>query len=126
MDTIITHTSDGREVPEVCPGWRKVVAFLSDQGALSRMLTTEQQAQVRMLADGFGSLQGTADTPDVRVADLLWDWSHVRDSSPEAVAAMAAEIDRLTAGLTTTVRHKEGLVDMQVTFAQARAMGINI
>lgn len=121
-----THTSDGRPVPEVCPGWRKVVAFLHDQGAMFGTLSTEQQAQVRMLADGFGGLKGMADSPDVRVADLLWDWSHVRDSNPPAVAAMAAEIDRLTAGMLTDVRHKDGLVSFQVSFEQARGMGIDI
>lgn len=54
----------------------------------------------RLACDGFGDLAShpglPGQTPAERasfIADLLWDWSHVRDSSPEAFRR-AAEILR--------------------------------
>jgi len=64
--------------------WTVVVAYLHWNGTHSKVLTTRQQGQVRMLADGFG--KGVTDP------DLVWDWSHVRDSSESAITAMANKI----------------------------------
>lgn len=64
--------------------WDVVVSFLHWNGSHSKALTTQQQANVRTLADGFG--KGITDL------DLVWDWSHVRDSSEEAIKAIADKI----------------------------------
>lgn len=124
--------------------WKKVVAWLHWDGEFNKLLTTEQQAQIRLQADGFGNLREPdklvmaswdplADkfervvgaSPEA-VQSMLWDWSHVRDSSPEAVEAMCAEIDKVTAGMETLIKHAEGLVAFPTTFGQLRAMGKNV
>ena len=45
------------------------------------LIEGQDQTKIRALGDGFGQ---TTDP------DLLFDWSHVRDSSDQAVTAMAA------------------------------------
>jgi len=47
------------------------------------------QYVARTLADGFG--------PGCTNQDALWDWSHVRDSSPQAFAAMAKFLSHVEA-----------------------------
>jgi hypothetical protein len=42
---------------------------------------------VRLLADGFGDL---TQLPQTLAQECIGDWSHVRDSSPEAFRAMSA------------------------------------
>lgn len=68
--------------------WDLVVAFLHYDGAFCG-LGRRDQVRVRELGDGFGSLRGPK--TEEKWA-CLWDWSHIRDSSPEAVAKMAAAI----------------------------------
>lgn len=60
-----------------------VMSFLHHAGPFKSIFTADEQFQIRLLADGFGK---TADH------DLVWDWSHVRDSSDEAMSAMATAI----------------------------------
>lgn len=121
--------------------WSKVVAWLHWDGEFNKLLTTEQQVQIRLQADGFGNLREPDKLVSARwdaatesfireqgasaesVQSMLWDWSHVRDSSPEAVEAMCAEIDKVTAGIETLVKHVDGLVAFPSTFGQLRAMG---
>jgi hypothetical protein len=67
--------------------WDLVVSYLHWGGANEKALTTAQQREVRLLGDGFGK--------GMTEADIIWDWSHVRDSSSEAVDAMAAKIREL-------------------------------
>ena len=62
-----------------------VVACLHHNGSLRERFTAQQQQTVRRAADGFGGVYGC----DTDSLDLLWDWSHVRDSSPRAFARMA-------------------------------------
>lgn len=64
-----------------------VMSYLHSSGANRNVLTPAQQEVVRLEGDGFGP------TDDL---DLVWDWSHVRDSSDEGFAAMAAMIRRIT------------------------------
>lgn len=124
--------------------WKKVVAWLHWDGEFNKLLTTEQQAQIRLQADGFGNLrepdklvmaswdpladkfERVVGASPESVQSMLWDWSHVRDSSPEAVEAMCAEIDKVTAGMETLIKHAEGLVAFPTTFGQLRAMGKNV
>ena len=82
--TTISLSRAIHEDPEVA--WAVVVACLHYKGschALTRTLRADKHA--RTLADGFGKL----DPHSPGYEDCLWDWSHVRDSSPEAVTHMA-------------------------------------
>jgi len=67
--------------------WDLVVRFLAYDSPYYKLMTGAERDVIRLLADGFGTL--TAEASD---ADMLLDWSHVRDSSPEAVVRMAAAI----------------------------------
>jgi hypothetical protein len=55
-------------------------------GGLGRSLSTEALREVYLCGDGFGDTR-----EPVRRAEVLaymaggWDWSHVRDSSPQAI-----------------------------------------
>jgi len=63
-------------------------SVLHFNGAKRDLLTPEQMLDVRKLADGYGA--GTVDPV------LLWDWSHVRDSSDSAIDLMYARIWELS------------------------------
>jgi hypothetical protein len=70
--------------------WQLVCACIH-QG-FSPLFSAEASVDVRIAGDGFGRI-GIA-------SDLLFDWSHVRDSSDGAVAMMAAICRvKLTLGL---------------------------
>tara|TARA_R110000824_G_scaffold102100_4_gene242280 strand:+ start:4390 stop:4707 length:318 start_codon:yes stop_codon:yes gene_type:complete len=62
-----------------------VVSCLHHSGAMRGRLTADQQQWVRRAADGFGEITGRDDES----LDMLWDWSHVRDSSDRAFGRMA-------------------------------------
>lgn len=57
-------------------------------GARRHVLSGAEQYAVRKLADGFGA--------GLTNPDLLWDWSHVRDSSDAAFVRMALRIRSYT------------------------------
>jgi len=69
--------------------WDLVVRCLSGRGALYHTLDEYTRQQAWLMADGFGKV-------DLRTLceTLCWDWSHVRDSSEQAVAEMAAFLRR--------------------------------
>jgi hypothetical protein len=71
------------------PEWLVVVAYLHSSGAHAQVLTEAQQRNVRRMADGYGA--------HVTQPELLWDWSHVRDSSWSAIRAMATTIAAMVA-----------------------------
>lgn len=65
---------------------RKLVnAYMHPSGKHGNVLAGSQAWEVYCLGDGFGNL------PPEELAAINdgWDWSHVRDSSPEAMARMA-------------------------------------
>lgn len=64
--------------------FKLVVSFL--RGEHMNLLSSHQAIEVWGLADGFGDI-GTAG-----LYEIEFDWSHVRDSSKEAMAAMAQKI----------------------------------
>jgi hypothetical protein len=69
--------------------WELLVAALYHcQKGWTIHLTTVQEMQVRVLGDGYGKMSWK----ELVRRQLAYDWSHVRDSSPEAVLAMAAKI----------------------------------
>jgi hypothetical protein len=53
-------------------------AFLAPTGAFATFLTAQEDLRVRRSCDGLG---------DAETVDLLCDWSHVRDSSDEAISS---------------------------------------
>lgn len=73
----------------IADDWKVVVACLHYSGEFHDSLSNRDHARVRELGDGYGSLRGPKTEA---ILDMLWDWSHVRDSSPEAVAKMAAAL----------------------------------
>ena len=71
-----------------------VMSFLHHTGENKEHINATIDSNTRYLhADGFGSLQdGDYDMDTIR--DLVYDWSHVRDSSDEAFIAMAKYISK--------------------------------
>lgn len=66
--------------------WALVCAFLHYNGAHKGELNRTERDTVWLLADGFGV------QPLQFIRDQCYDWSHVRDSTPGAIKAMANQI----------------------------------
>lgn len=67
-------------------------------GGKGRELSTEQLAEVYLCGDGFGDTSKPGTTREQVRAYMAggWDWSHVRDSSPEAIArALSCLCDKI-------------------------------
>lgn len=86
----------------VLRGW--VISILHPFNTHKRMfLTTREEANIRYeCADGFGNLYHengrlplVAMPSDSPIHEKVWDWSHVRDSSPAAFRAMTARLESL-------------------------------
>lgn len=63
-------------------------------GSQSHRLTTEQQVEVYLSCDGFGDTSVAGELRD-QIRDYMnggWDWSHVRDSSPQGFSRALAKI----------------------------------
>ena len=72
-----------------------VMSFLHYTGEnTAQHISNQQEIDIRFYhADGFGNLsEKTNDTDSESLKDMLFDWSHVRDSSDEAFLAMAHAI----------------------------------
>ena len=71
-----------------------VVSFLHFTGENRNNISDAVNANVRYkYANGFGNLSESNHDVET-IKDMLWDWSHVRDSSDEAFLAMATEINK--------------------------------
>ena len=71
-----------------------VVSFLHFTGDNRNHISDSVNADVRYkYADGFGNLSESNNDVET-IKDMLWDWSHVRDSSDEAFEAMATAISK--------------------------------
>ena len=68
-----------------------VVMHLHYEGERWGALSASDQTEARYLADGYGDLSG-CDLEGEGLDEMLYDWSHVRDSSPRAIARMATFI----------------------------------
>ena len=69
-----------------------VMKYLHWTGEQHDVLTDEQDSYLRYyLADGFGNLS-EQDLDREIIQDMMWDWSHVRDSSVQAFSKMAGYI----------------------------------
>jgi len=56
--------------------------YLKHDGQLRHALNIDIHVEAMALLDGYGKM----DEHELRGSGLTWDWSHVRDSSPEALA----------------------------------------
>tara|TARA_R110000851_G_scaffold312457_1_gene473005 strand:- start:194 stop:493 length:300 start_codon:yes stop_codon:yes gene_type:complete len=84
-----THTFKG-EFATPCQVRDFVVSYLHHAGANNGKLNARQDGNIRwFFADGYGDLAGME--RDVAV-ELVFDWSHVRDSSEKAFDNMARAI----------------------------------
>lgn len=68
--------------------WSLVANCLHWKGSLHDEVAWYIRDEAWLLADGFGKV--TLDWLD----EQAWDWSHVRDSSAEAISAIAAYLRR--------------------------------
>ena len=89
----IPLTISAQAATEILDGeaWGIVCRFLNAKGSYYQLMNDEEHKVVRLLADGFGDLRGS-DLPQKTINEMLWDWSHVRDSSDEGIARMVAAI----------------------------------
>ena len=62
--------------------------YLNFNGDHANVLPQNLQLKFRLLADGFGKIDPSMD----QFEDMIWDWSHIRDSSDEAIAKIADSI----------------------------------
>ena len=74
-----------------------VVSFLHYTGDNNEVLNNTTEADIRFKhANGFGNLSLIAKETDFEtLGDMLWDWSHVRDSSDEAFENIAVAINEV-------------------------------
>lgn len=72
---------------------RFVASYLHHRGTCVEALTTEEGWELYCLGDGFGRLS----PEELAGINDGWDWSHVRDSSPAALAAMRVRIEAILA-----------------------------
>ena len=74
-----------------------VVSFLHYTGDNYGLVNESAQTDIRFkYADGFGPLTLVANEHDMEtLEEMLWDWSHVRDSSDEAFDRMARVINEI-------------------------------
>jgi len=68
--------------------WDLIVATLHHTGADYLRLPSDALARVWAKGDGYGGFSAA----ELRSKELLGDWSHIRDSSPEGEKAVAAQI----------------------------------
>jgi len=61
---------------------RRVMSYMSHKGERRNRLTEWQWATCYLLGDGFGQVDRAF------AVEQCWDWSHVRDSSEQALANM--------------------------------------
>ena len=81
------------EMRQVRSDWELVIAYLHHNGTMKNFFSYAQKELLRSLGDGFGYINN----PD---SYQLWEWAHIRDSSPEAIKDIAAEIRRILHGST--------------------------
>jgi len=79
--------------------------YLYHSGSASGVLTEDEHNKAVAMCDGYGE-KSVAELKDL---DLTWDWSHVRDSSDEALAKAEAYVGSLvTTGLWSGLHDVRG------------------
>lgn len=81
---VLTKFAVRQDNPEITRS--VVMEFMADGGELRSLLGSSKWVRVGKLADGYGTGMGDL------WASQDYDWSHIRDSSPEGVQAMASAI----------------------------------
>jgi len=72
------------------PEWKTVFHHLHFNGSKSHLLTNAEQWRIYVqIADGFGKMSKKFHEKNG------WDWSHIRESSYEAIVIMAWMIETL-------------------------------
>ena len=82
------------------PDRELAVALLWHDGRARRLLLPFQDRELRFLGDGFGDLRSEPKTQEAatgvvramssdEIEAAVFDWSHIRDSSDEAIARIA-------------------------------------
>lgn len=89
-----------------------VASFLHYKGQNRRLLTPKQYRELFQMGDGYGTM-----TPEkLTELDLWGDWSHIRDSSDNAIEKIYNKlIEWFGEPIGTYIRHKEGLVWMKIS-----------
>lgn len=72
--------------------WKMVCSYMHYNGDKYGTLNDSQMWEVYCLADGFGKMSSEQ---LIEINDG-WDWSHIRDSSREAINNMALRILEMT------------------------------
>jgi len=76
--------------------WDLVVAHLHYNGEKREVLTAEQRWEVFCQGDGYGKRS----PEELRKINSGWDWSHIRDSSDQAILHMATMLKCMEKGMT--------------------------
>ena len=63
--------------------------YLYHSGAKNKRLGSVRHLEAMSLCNGYGQMTGE----DLTEQGLVWDWSHVRDSTPDALAEARAYIE---------------------------------
>ena len=79
-NTIIERVEDDRS---------RMMSYMHYRGENRWRLTDAQWKSIYLMADGFGVIN------EAWARDQAWDWSHVRDSSPQAIERMWFAISQL-------------------------------
>jgi len=93
-----------------------VMSFLHYTGENTKHINNQQNGDIRFYhADGFGNLsEKTNDTDSELLKDMLFDWSHVRDSSDEAFLAMAHAISEC---VSCEAKSADSMLDFKIYVA---------
>ena len=76
------------------PKFLFLFGLLNHSGEFNDVLSGAEHDRAVALCDGFGKM----DIATLRELDLTWDWSHVRDSSDEALAGCHDVVKGLLSG----------------------------
>jgi len=94
-----------------------VMSFLHYTGEnTAQHISNQQEIDIRFYhADGFGNLSEMTNNIDSEsLKDMLFDWSHVRDSSDEAFLAMAHAI---SACVSCEAKSADSMLDFKIFVA---------
>ena len=72
--------------PRETDDWDLVVKYMNPSSKDGHRLSTHFYEQIYLLGDGYGNISRSF------AREQCYDWSHVRDSSAKAIAAMAAKL----------------------------------
>ncbi len=86
---MVDHLEETSGLKQATEDLRFLHDYLYHSGTMKNRLGTTRHLEAMTLCDGYGRL--TDD--ELRAIDAVWDWSHVRDSTPDALAEARAYIE---------------------------------